>query len=92
LANHKSALKRAKQSEQRRMRNRSRKSQMKTSIRTLQEAITEKSEEQIAAGLKQAIGTIDRTASRGVIHKNKAARMVSRLTRKVNRLTAEEQA
>ena len=92
MANHKSALKRAKQSEQRRMRNRSRKSQMKTSVRTLEQAIAEKSEEQIAAGLKQAVATINRTASRGVIHKNKAARMVSRLTRKVNRLTAEEQA
>jgi len=74
------------------MRNRSRKSQMKTSVRTLEQAIAEKSEEQIAAGLKQAVATINRTASRGVIHKNKAARMVSRLTRKVNRLTAEEQA
>lgn len=92
MANHKSALKRAKQSEQRRMRNRSRKSQMKTSVRTLEQAIAEKSEEQIAAGLKQAVATINRTASRGVIHKNKAARMVSRLTRRINRLAAEEQA
>ena len=92
MANHKSALKRAKQSEQRRTRNRSRKSQMKTSIKMLDEAIAEKSEEQIAAGLKTAISLIDRTASRGVIHKNKAARMVSRLTRKVNHLASEENA
>lgn len=92
MANHKSALKRAKQSEQRRMRNRSRKSQLKTSVRTLEQAIAEKSEEQIAAGLKQAVATINRTASRGVIHKNKAARMVSRLTRRINRLAAQEQA
>lgn len=92
MANHKSAVKRAKQNEQRRLRNRSRKSQMKTNIKNIDEAIAEKSKERAAAELKEAISSIDRTASRGVIHKNKAARMVSRLTRRVSNFLAEESA
>jgi small subunit ribosomal protein S20 len=38
--------------------------------------------------LKEAIAVIDKTASKGVIHRNKAARKISRLTRHVNTLVA----
>jgi small subunit ribosomal protein S20 len=87
LANHKSAIKRARQSEDRRLRNRSRKTRMKNVIRKLEEAMASKSGESVADNLKVAVSVIDRTAARGVIHRNTASRKISRLTRKANALS-----
>ena len=92
MANHKSALKRARQSEERRMRNRSRKTRMKTVIRSLEEAISSKSVEQARDKLQEAIAIIDSTASKGVIHRNTASRKVSRLTKKVNAFVSAQNA
>lgn len=87
MANHKSAIKRAKQSELRRVRNRSRRTRMKHVIRSLEEAMAARNVDEAQSRLKEAISVIDRTASKGVIHKNHASRRISRLTRKVNALT-----
>lgn len=84
MANHKSAIKRAKQSEARRLRNRSRKTRMRNVIKGVDEAIAAKSPEQAKENLNLAVATIARTASKGVIHKNTASRQISRLTRRVN--------
>lgn len=89
MANHKSAIKRAKQSEARRMRNRSRKTRMKTAIKNLEAAIQSKSADVAVERLKEAISVIDKTASHGVIHRNKASRKVSQLTKKVNALQVQ---
>lgn len=86
MANHKSALKRARQSEEQRLRNRSRKTRMKNVIRTLEEAIGSKSKEDAATELKQAVSVIEKTAAKGVIHRNTASRKISRLTKRVNAL------
>ena len=86
MANHKSAIKRARQSEEQRVRNRSRKTRMKNVIRDLDEAIVGKSPEKAAEQLKKAISVIAKTASKGVVHKNTASRKISRLTREVNAL------
>jgi len=86
LANHKSAIKRARQSEEQRVRNRSRKTRMKNVIRDLDEVIAGKSPEKAAEELKKAVSVIAKTASKGVIHKNTASRKISRLTREVNAL------
>ncbi|SPJ14140.1 30S ribosomal protein S20 [Syntrophobacter sp. SbD2] len=86
MANHKSAIKRARQSEEQRVRNRSRKTRMKNVIRNLDEAIAGKSPEKAAEQLKKAISVIAKTASKGVVHKNTASRKISRLTREVNAL------
>lgn len=86
MANHKSALKRAKQSEEQRVRNRSRKTRMKNVIRGLEEVLAEKSPEKAAEELKKAVSVIEKTASKGVIHKNTASRKISRLTKRVNAL------
>jgi len=86
LANHKSAIKRAKQNEVRRIRNRSRRTRMKHAIRSLEEALASRNVEEAQSRLKEAISVIDRTASKGVIHKNHASRRISRLTQKVNAL------
>jgi len=86
LANHKSAVKRARQSEDRRQRNRSRKTRMKNVIRKLEESLNTKATEAAAENLKLAISIIDKTAAKGVIHRNTASRKISRLTRRVNAL------
>jgi len=88
LANHKSAIKRAKQSEARRLRNRSRKTRMKNVVKSVEEAISSKSPDLALERLKDAISVIDKTASKGVIHRNNAARQISRLTRRVNAVSA----
>ncbi len=87
MANHKSAIKRARQSEDRRLRNRSRKTRMKNVVRKLEEAIGSKSGEAAVESLKLAVSVIDKTAAKGVIHRNTASRKISRLTRKVNALS-----
>jgi small subunit ribosomal protein S20 len=86
LANHKSAIKRAKQNELRRVRNRSRRTRMKHAIKSLEEALASRNPEQAASRLKETISVIDKTASKGVIHKNHASRKISRLTQKVSAL------
>lgn len=86
MANHKSAIKRARQSEEQRVRNRSRKTRMKNVIRDLDEVIAGKSPEKAAEQLKKAVSVIAKTASKGVVHKNTASRKISRLTRGVNAL------
>lgn len=86
MANHKSAIKRAKQSEQRRLRNRARRTRMKHAIKSLEEALASRNVEEARSRLQEAISVIDRTASKGVIHKNHASRRISRLTQQVNAL------
>lgn len=86
MANHKSAIKRDRQSKVRRMRNRINKSKMKTAVRSVEEALVAGSEEKAQEALKVAVPIIQRTASKGTIHKKKASRKISRLTKRVNRM------
>jgi small subunit ribosomal protein S20 len=86
LANHKSALKRNRQSQVRRARNRANKSEVKTAIRRVTDAIEQKSLDGAQEALKAAIPVIDRAAVKGAMHKNTASRKVSRLTKHVNSL------
>lgn len=90
MANHKSAIKRAIQNEARRGRNRSRKTRMKNIIKGLEDAINSNSVDVIAERLTEAVSVIDKTASKGVIHKRRAARKISRLTRRANNALAQE--
>jgi len=84
LKKNKSAIKRAKQAEKRRLRNSHIKSTMKTYIKKALNAIENKEIENIDANLRAAISYINKTASKGVIHKNTASRKISRLTKKAN--------
>lgn len=92
MANHKSAIKRAKQNEARRLRNRARKTRMKNAIKDVMGAIPSSSQDTVAARLKDAISVIDKNASKGVIHANTASRKISRLTARVNTLMAGKSA
>nr|WP_330370554.1 30S ribosomal protein S20 [Blautia producta] len=86
LANIKSAKKRILVNKTKADRNKSIKSAVKTSIKKVEAAVTAKDKEAAAAALQNAISTIDKAASKGVYHKNNAARKVSRLSKAVNAL------
>lgn len=86
MANHKSALKRNRQSQVRRVRNRANRSEVKTAIRRVTDAIEQKSADGAQEALKAAIPVIARAAVKGAMHKNTASRKVSRLTKHVNDL------
>lgn len=84
MANHKSALKRARQSEVRRLRNKTYKTRVRTAVKSVRTAPAEKA----AGQLPEAVSILQKTASKGVIHPKQAARKVSRLARLVNRMQA----
>ena len=86
LANFKSAIKRVLVNRKKAERNKSIKSAVKTSIRKVEAAIEAIDKEAASAALLNAISTIDKAASKGVYHKNTAARKVSRLSKAVNTL------
>jgi small subunit ribosomal protein S20 len=85
LANHKSALKRNRQSIIRRDRNRTNRSKVKTVAKKTDAAIeVENSVEKAQEALKTAVPIIERAAGKGAFHKKTASRKISRLTKKVN--------
>ncbi|MBW2521586.1 MAG: 30S ribosomal protein S20 [Deltaproteobacteria bacterium] len=85
MANHKSALKRNRQSLVRRERNRMNRSKVKTAVKKVDAAITEgDSVEKAREALVAAVPVIERAAVKGAFHKKAASRKVSRLTRRVN--------
>ncbi len=83
MATSLSARKRARQIIKRTERNRVVKSQLKTSIRRFTEALDNK-DDSVTPRLKEAIRTIDKAVSKGVLHKNTGARKKSGLTRLYN--------
>ena len=86
MANHKSATKRHNQSEIKRVNNASTKSFLKNLIKKVKSAVDTKNAEGAQEALKKAIPAIDKAASKHVIHRNAAARKISRLARQVGRL------
>jgi len=88
VANHKSAEKRSRQSQVRRLRNKINRTKLKTAVRKIDEAVVAGSVDDAQEALKQAIPVIAKTASKGTIHKKKASRKISRLTKRVNGMAA----
>ncbi|WP_448523203.1 30S ribosomal protein S20 [Pseudothermotoga sp.] len=83
---NKSALKRVRQSNERRERNRSYNTRMKNAIKRVVEAVKANEErDKVMQLVKEAISAIDKAASKGAIHKNQAARRKSRLMNFVNK-------
>jgi len=81
LANHKSALKRARQNEIKRVRNKGTKTRVKNVVKDLLAAAAENSGEETLNRFNVAQSVIDKAAKKGVIHKRTAARKVSRLSK-----------
>lgn len=88
MANHKSALKRARQNEGKRVRNMGYKTRTKNVVKEVRAAIANNSEDQGKESLRKATSIIQKTASKGAIHKKKASRKISRLARQVNQITS----
>ena len=87
MANHKSALKRARQSEIKRMRNKAVKTRMKNVIKKIRLASKENSGDPSAINLDLTKSIIDTAARKGVIHKKTASRKISRISKLVNSIT-----
>jgi small subunit ribosomal protein S20 len=84
LANHASALKRARQNEKRNLRNKARKTKIKNLVKAVEVSVSAKSADEALERLKVAQKAIDKTASKGAMHRRTAARKISRLTKKVH--------
>ncbi len=90
MANHKSALKRARQNQKRRLRNKMRKTRIKNLTKAVEAAIAEKAPEKALDCLKKAQSYIDKIGhKRGTLHRRTASRKVSRLYKKVSALLKE---
>jgi small subunit ribosomal protein S20 len=83
MAQHKSAEKRARGSKKRQTRNTQWKTKMRSEVKKVR-STTEK--EKASAELKKTAKLLDQLAAKGVIHKNKAANLKSKLTLLVNKL------
>jgi len=89
MANHKSALKRARQTIKRTERNRFYKTRIKNITRAINEAVEANDVEAASAALKTANRNFHSYVSKGILKKNTAARKVSRLTKLVSKMGNE---
>lgn len=88
MANIKSAKKRAKQSEKRRLQNMGLRSKMRTHIKNVLKAVEKGDKEAAVASYVAAAPVIDSMINKGIVNKNKAARHKSRLNKMVKALAA----
>jgi small subunit ribosomal protein S20 len=88
LANIKSQIKRNRQNEKRRLRNRVFRGQARTAVKRVRAALAGSDLQAAQAALIQAVRALDKAAEKGVIHKNNAARRKSRLMKRLAALTA----
>ena len=86
MANHKSAIKRARQNEIRRLRNRAVKTRIKTILKDVNVSAGDEGHEAPSAQFKAAQSLIDKAAKKGVLHRRTAARKVSRLSKSIQRM------
>ena len=87
MAHSLSAKKRIRQNVKRRGLNRWRKTQVKDAVREFDEALKAGDKAAAAEKLRAAVKHLDKTASKGTIHKNTASRRKSRMTKALNKLS-----
>jgi len=83
LANLKSAIKRNRQNDKRRLRNRIYRGQARTFIRDARASMLEENLEEARLSTLRAVKALDKAAEKGIIHKNNAARRKSRLMKQL---------
>ncbi len=88
MANTSSAKKQIRSSYRKWLRNRYTKGKMRSAIRSVRRAIAQEDAEQALAMMPRAAKELDKAAKKNLIHKNKAARLKSRLMRQINTLQA----
>lgn len=86
MANHPSAEKRHRQSVKRAARNQAVRSHVRTEVKKLRTLVGSGDATNARASLPKVASTLDKAASKGVLHKNAAARRISRLARQVAKL------
>lgn len=84
---HKSTIRRARQAERRHERNRATVNMVKTLIKKVQSAVSEKNVQEARTGLLEATSAIGKAVSKGILHRNTASRRISRLALRVNDLS-----
>jgi small subunit ribosomal protein S20 len=89
VANIKSQIKRNKQNEKARQRNKSVKSALKTSVRQFREAADAGQVDEASSAMRAAFVKLDKAASKGVIHKNQAANRKSAIAKRAEQLTKQ---
>ena len=88
MANIKSQIKRNRQNEKARLRNKAVKSELKTSVRKFRQAADTGDVDAATAAMRAACRSLDKAASKGVIHKNQAANRKSAIARRAAELAA----
>ena len=88
MANHKSALKRHRQSLKRNLRNRMTKTRIKNTVKAVREAIEANDAAKAQETLQVASSMLDKAGRKNVLHPRTAARRISRLQRAVNKIKA----
>jgi len=89
MANHFSALKRARQTERKTTVNRNNKSRLRTAIRRFREALASGDKTDATSVYRQTVSALDKSVQKGVIHKNTASRYKSRLSARLESLSAK---
>ena len=84
MANHFSALKRARQTERRTVRNRANTSSLRTQLRDLRETIEKGDKAAAEKVYRETVSALDKAIQKGTLHANTAARYKSRLNARVN--------
>lgn len=90
MANLPSAVKRTKQNEKRRVRNRARKSVVKSVTRKLTDVIGKGDATAASEQFKNVTKILDQSAAKGTLHKNTVARRKSRLAKRINAMAAKK--
>ncbi len=88
MANHKSAIKRIRQTERRSTRNRSIKSRLRSTLKSFESAVEGNQQEEVNKMLSPTVGQVDKSVQKGLMHRNKANRIKSRLSVAANKLAA----
>ena len=88
MANHKSALKRARQSEKRALRNKINKTKVKNAVKAVRTAAQDSPEQSLDL-LKTAMRTLDRAAAKGTLHKKTASRRIARMSKMVHKAQSD---
>jgi len=86
MANHFSALKRARQTEKRTVRNRNNSSRLRTALREMREALAKGDKNAAEQVFRQTASTLDKAIQKGSLHENTAARYKSRLSARLSAL------
>ena len=89
MANHFSALKRARQTDKRTAVNRANTSQLRSSLRAMRESLAKGDKTAAQKTYRETVSALDKAIQKGVLHKNTAARYKSRLSARVKAVGAK---